>query len=327
MVEIAVTGPYFYTTPRRIPKLRERRARSRLEGLCGLSFGAMGLTPLDFFVKARFEPVAAVVLLLTGGWYVWSLRRLARKGRSWPAGRTACFAAAWVLLVVSVFSGLAAFGPTNFTAYGAGYITVGLVVPALLAFAAPLTLALQSASRPDRAGALESRPLRVLAHPMTTWIQFSATLFVVFFSGLVGQTVSDGGAREAVYLWLVVSGWLFFWPVVDVDPRARRMAYWPRILYLLLSFPVFAVLGMGLESQSQRIAPGISPASLHLGGAVIWVAGETVALTGAIWVFAQWLRTDERRAKSQELANEDAASRQLALWRESRRAAARAASK
>ena len=273
----------------------------------------MGLTPLDFFVKARFEPVAAAVLLLAAGWYVWSLRRLARKGRSWPVGRSACFAGAWVLLAVSVCSGLAAFGPTDFTAYGAGYIMVGLVAPALLAFAAPLTLALQSGSHPERADALESRPLRVLFHPMTTWLQFTATLFVVFFSGLVGRTVSGDAARDALYL---LAGGL---GLALLLARGGRRPSSPPVGLLgpdpvpAPLLPVFAILGMGLESQSSRIAPGISLGSLHLGGAVIWVAAETVALTGAIWVFAQRLRTDERRAKSQELANEEAAARQLAL--------------
>jgi cytochrome c oxidase assembly factor CtaG len=286
----------------------------------------MGLTPLDFFVKARFEPVAAAVLLLAAVWYAWSLRRLKRRGRSWPAARTTCFAAAWALLAVSVFSGLAAFGTTNFTAYGSLYIMVGLVAPALLAYSAPVTLALQSSSDRDRARGLETRPARVLASPFVTWTLFSASILAVFFTGVVPATVGGGAAQQAVFLWLVAVGWLFFWPVVDVDAIPRRIGYWPRILYLLLSFPIFAILGMGLESQSGRIAPGISLASLHLGGAVIWVAGETVALGGVVSVFVQWLRDDERRVKTHELANSDAAARQLALWRASRDAAARAAS-
>jgi cytochrome c oxidase assembly factor CtaG len=56
----------------------------------------------------------------------------------------------------------------------------------------------------------------------------------------------------------------------------------------------------------------------------MWVAGETAALGGVVSVFAQWLRADERRAKAHDRANEAAAARQLALWRASRQAAARA---
>lgn len=286
----------------------------------------MGLAPLDFFTKARFEPLDAVVLLAGAAWYAWSLRRLARQGRTWPMVRTACFAGAWLLLAVSSCSGLAAFGRQNFSAYGSIYIVLGLVAPALLAFSSPVRLALLSSGQ-GRGGAwLESRPARLMAGPLTTWVVFCATIFVVFFSGVARATVGGGWAAQGLYLWLLAVGWLFYWPVADVDPSPRRMGYLARILYLLLSFPVFAIMGMSLESQTGRIAPGISPASLHLGGAVIWVAGETMALVGVLWVFTQWLRADERRAAAHDRDHEQVAERQLALWRASREAAARAAS-
>jgi cytochrome c oxidase assembly factor CtaG len=284
------------------------------------------LAPLDFFVKARFEPVAAAVLIVAAGWYLWSVRRVRAQGHTWPPGRTVCFVYAWLLVVASVFSGLTDFGADNFSAFGSQYIIVGLVAPVLLACSAPVALAVQSSRRPDRARWLESRPARFLAHPFVTWILFCGSMLAVFFSGIVDAAIRGGAAQQAVFLWWLFVGWLFFWPVVDVDPIPRRIGFWPRILYLLLAFPVFAVLGMGLESQSARIAPGISVGSLHLGAAVIWVAGETVALGGVLSIFRQWLRDDERRIKAHERVNEEAAARQMALWRASRAAAARAAS-
>jgi cytochrome c oxidase assembly factor CtaG len=287
----------------------------------------MGLTPLDFFTQARFEPLEATVLLLGGAWYGWSWRRLRRQGRSWPAGRTACFVAAWLIAAVAAFSGLAAFGRQNFSAFGTLYIMVGLVAPALLAFSAPLTLALLSSEHPERARGLETRAARIMLGPVATWLVFTATVFLVFFTGVVRATVGAGWGAQGLYLWWLVAGWLFYWPVVDVDPVPRRMGYLSRILYLLLIFPVFAIMGMSLESQTGRISPGVSPGSLHLGGAVIWVAGEAMALLGVLWVFAQWLRADERRVESQERGNDEAVARQLAVWRASREAAARAASR
>ncbi len=285
---------------------------------------AMGLTPWDFFAKARFEPAAAVVLVLGAAWYLWSRRRVRRRGLQWPASRTAAFTAAWALVAVSCFSGLTDFATTNFSAFGSQYIMVGLVAPALLALSAPYTLAVQSSSRPDRARSVEGWAVKAAGNPFTTWVVFAASLFVVFFTGVAGAAVGGGLVQQGVFLWLLAAGWLFYWPVAAVDPLPFPIGYWPRVLYLLLTFPVFAIMGMGLESQTGRVAPGISPASLHLGAAVIWVAGEGLALCGSLWVFAQWLRTDERRAQSRDQANEDAAARQLALWRASREAAARA---
>ncbi|HET6963133.1 MAG TPA: cytochrome c oxidase assembly protein [Acidimicrobiales bacterium] len=287
----------------------------------------MGLQPLDFFGKARFEPAALAVLVAAGCWYGWSVLRLRGRGRLWPVGRMVSFALAWVLVALSIFSGLTAFAATNFSAFAVQYILVGLAAPALLALSAPITLAVQSSGALERGRWLERRPARLLGSPFTTWVLFSATLFTVFFTGVLGAADGGGITQQAVFLWMLVVGWMFFAPVADVDPLPFRIGPWPRILYLLLSFPVFAIMGMGLESETGRPLPGVSPASLHLGAAVIWVAGEGLALCGALWVFAQWLRADERRVKSQEQANEVAAARQLALWQASRQAAARAASR
>ena len=277
------------------------------------------LAPADFFLKARIAPIDTAALALFAGWYVWAVRRRRAEGRTWPAVRTACLAAASLLFLVGTDSGLSAFTRTNFSAFAAQYALVGLVTPVLIAFSAPLTLA----GGWDR---LHTRPARWLAGPVTTWVAFDAAVLVLGFSGLLPQALGGGWAAQAVLLGLTAVGAAFCWPVVDVDPVPRRIGFWPRILYLLLSFPVFAILGMGLESQTSRLNPDMTLGSLHLGAAVIWVAGEGAGLLGAIWVFAQWLRHDERRAKSHDLANQDAAARQLALWRASRDAAARAAS-
>ncbi|HWE55124.1 MAG TPA: cytochrome c oxidase assembly protein [Acidimicrobiales bacterium] len=286
----------------------------------------MGLTPVDFFAQARFEPATIAVVVLAGVGYGLRVRRLRGKGKAWPAYRTACFAAALVAVAVALLSGLSAFAVANFTAYGIEFSLLTLVAPLLIALSAPVSLVLQGSDHPERAAVLDRLPVRMVTHPFFTWLAFSAALFVLFFTSLVRATIADSADRQGIYLALLVLGWLHFWPVADIDPIHRRMGFWSRILYLLLMFPVYAILGMTLESQVHPIAPHISMGSLHLGGAVIWVIGETVALCGAIWVFAQWLRTEERRVKSNDLANEEAAARQLALWRASRDAAARAGS-
>lgn len=287
---------------------------------------AMGLGPMDFLVRARFEPVPAVLLVVGGAWYVRARLRLRAQGHVWPAARTGAFVLAWLLIAVAEFSGLWAFEPTNFSAFGSVWAMVALAAPALLALSAPLTLAVRSAPRPVRLARMESWAARALANPFTTWMVFTASVFVLFFSfGLLQQATAGGAVQQLVFLWLFLAGWLFFWPLVDVDPVPYRIGTWGRILYLLLTFPVFTIMGMGLESQSGRPLAALSPASLHLGGAVIWVIGETVAVCGSLAVFAQWLRADERRARIHDEASQATADRQMALWRASREAAARAA--
>jgi cytochrome c oxidase assembly factor CtaG len=81
---------------------------------------------------------------------------------------------------------------------------------------------------------------------------------------------------------------------------------------------------MALESQSTTIAPGMSLTDLHAGGGLMWVAGEATALIGVLALFVQWLRADERAAKRADRVGQAAAAAQLAHWRATREAAARA---
>lgn len=283
-----------------------------------MTMGVGLLAPADFFLKARAAPIDTAALVIFAGWYGWALKRRRAEGRPWPALRTACLAAAAVLFLIGTDSGLSAFTPNNFSAFAAQYALVGLIAPALIAFSAPLTLA-------GGWDGLHTRPARWLAGPVTTWVAFDAAVIILGFSGLLPDVLGGTWGAQAILLGLTAVGTVFYWPVVDVDPVPRRLGFWPRILYLMLTFPVFAILGMGLESQTTRVKSTMTVGSLHLGAAVIWVAGESVGLLGALWVFSQWLRHDERRAKSHDLANQEAAARQLALWRAARDAAARAA--
>ena len=283
------------------------------------------LRPAVFFTGARFEPVVILVLAVTTIWYLRAAGGLRRRGGYWSPRRVIAWLYGEAALAVALLSGLGRFAPTNFSAYATQYILAALLGPLLLAMGAPVTL-WRARKGDDAAPRPAGRTVGVLSNPFLTWPPFAASMFVLFFTGLFGTTIGHPYVEQGVFAVLVGLGFLFWWPVLAVDPVGWRLGYWPRIGYLLLIFPAFAILGMTLESQSSGLVAGISAASLHLGGAVIWVAGETLALAGAVGVFVQWLRADERAARRHDEDNEAAAARQLALWRASREAAARAGS-
>lgn len=290
-------------------------------------FPAAALTPINFFTGSALYPLPTFALVLTTAWYLWSLRRLSARGRDWPLYRTSSFLAAEVLLAVALLSGLAAPDRTGFTDHAVRDILLTMVIPLLVAVSAPVTLLLGAGGTRTRAAvsdALHGPAGRILSNPFVTWALFGASLFGLYLSGLYANTVTNDAARELVRLQLLVAGCLFYWPVIAADPR--RLGYGTKILYLMMSLPFYSILGMALESQTSPIAPGVGLRDLHAGGGIIWIAGEAIGLVGAIVVFVQWLRADESRARRADRLTEEAAERQLALWRASREAAARAAS-
>ena len=290
---------------------------------------AVDITPLDFWSKASIEPVPAVLIALSLAWYLWSVQRLRARGRDWPVTRTVSFCVAQLLLAVALLSGLASYDDTNFTIHTIQHILIGMLAPIFLALSAPVTLALQASSRRVQTGllkALHSRPAKVLSNPLVTWPLYGGSLFTLYFTGLYADSLTNAPLHQLIHLHLLVAGCLFFWPAVAIDPLPNRLAPGLRILYLVLALPFHTVLGMALESQTTPIAPGISLSDLHAGGGLMWIAGEAIGLFGVLAVFVQWLRADERAARRTDRVSEAAAARQLAHWRATRDAAARAAS-
>ncbi len=284
------------------------------------------MTPLEVVTQATFPLIPTVLVVLTTGWYLWSVRRLATKGRSWPKTRTASFCFAELLLAVGLLSGVDAHDEI-FTVHTIQHILIGMVAPIFLALSAPITLALQASNRRVQTTilkALHTPVAKVLSHPFFTWPFYGLTLFSLYFTGLYADTLRDPALHNLVHVHLILAGCLFWWPVVGLDPTPYRLSYAARIFYLLLALPFHTILGMALESQVTPLAPGMSLSDLHTGGGLMWVAGEAAGLLGTLAVFVLWLRADERAAKRNDRVGEAAAAVQLAHWRATRDAAARA---
>jgi putative membrane protein len=284
------------------------------------------MTPLEVVTQATFPLIPTAVIAITLAWYLWSVRRLARKGRQWPLARTASFCFAELLLATGLVSGIDAHDE-NFTVHTIQHILISMLAPIFLALSGPITLALQASGRrvqTDILKVLHSPVAKLLSHPLFTWAFYGMSLFTLYFTSLYADTLRNQNLHNLVHVHLILAGCLFWWPAVGVDPLPYRLNHAGRIFYLLLAIPFHTILGMALESQSTPIAPGMSLADLHAGGGLMWVAGEATALLGTLALFVQWLRADERAAKRADRIGESAAAAQLAHWRATRDAAARA---
>jgi cytochrome c oxidase assembly factor CtaG len=268
---------------------------------------AEAMTPFDVITQATFSPVPLVLILVLGGWYLSWRRRLVARGEAWPAVRTASFCLAELSLLFGFISGIAA--------------------PIFLAVSAPITLALQAGSPRTRATierALHSRASRIVSHPKFSWTFYGLSLYVLYFTGLYAFALQHDAIHTLVHLVLLLAGCFFWWPAVGVDPVPYRPGQGARVFYMLLVLPLYTILGMGLESQTSPLVPGMSLADLHAGAGVMWVAGEIAGLIGTLVLFVLWLRADEKAALERDGVSQASAATQLAHWRATRDAAARA---
>ena len=247
------------------------------------------MTPADVVTDWAPDPGAILLVVVAGTLYGLGVRRLDRRGRSWPPGRSAAFGGAVTAVVVATCSGLATHEAESFTAHAGQHALLALVAPLLLALAAPLTLALQAADRPVQQGLarlVHSAPVAALTQPVVVWAAWGATLVALYTTSLYDASLRTGWLHAAIHLHMLGVGLLFCWTAVGLDPGRHRLPYGARLLFVLLAVPFHAVVGLSLLGDPERAA----------GVGLLWAAGELFGLVATAVVVAQWMEAEERAA-------------------------------
>lgn len=262
----------------------------------------------------KLEPVAALGLVAACVIYAAGIHRLALKGRKWPWKRTVPFCAGIVLVAIATESPVAADDTKLFSMHVVQHLILAMAAPICLCLGAPITLWLQAASRPIQTrllAILHSRIVRFLSFPLVTWFWFVGTLFVLYFTGLYALTMRNAWFHEFIHIHFLLVGFLFFAPVVAIDPHPWRLPHGARLLYVGLTLPAHAFLALALLSATVPLAStwylattahnmGQLLRDQKVGAAVMWIAGDLLAITCVGIVAIQWANEDERVAARED---------------------------
>ncbi|GII75937.1 copper resistance protein D [Sphaerisporangium rufum] len=261
-----------------------------------------------------FATVAAVLALCYGA----GVLRLARRGDRWPVGRTVSWGIGVLLLVLATQSGVARYAPVLFSVHMAEHMVLSMLVPIFLVLGAPVTLALRAlkpaARRGDRGprewltAVLHSRAAKVITHPAVVTILFVVSTYALYFTPIFGAAMEEHLGHIAMTLHFLLSGCLFFWVIVGVDPAPTRLPHVARLLLLFVTMPFHAFFGVALMNMGTVIAPdwyerlgrtwGDPPlADQRTGGGIAWAFGEIPTLIVLIALAVQWYRDDDRAAR------------------------------
>src|SRR5919112_2308601 len=268
-------------------------------------------TPAVIFTQLRLDSVIAVVLLIAAALYGYGVYRLRQRGDSWPAARTAAFVLGGLGSIAAVtVSGIEAYDDTLLSVHMVQHMVLSMVGPIFLALGAPVTLALRTfRAGPRKAllGVLHSRVVKLVTFPLVAFGLFIANPFVLYFTGVYRQTLEHAWLHELVHVHFIVTGCLFFWPLLGLDPLPNRWPYPGRALMMVLSVPFHTVLGLTIM-QSRTLLGGDWYPNLNLSwsdpwsdqvvaGGVLWAGGEIVSVTMLGILVMQWIRQSEREAK------------------------------
>ena len=283
-------------------------------------------TPAVIFTHLHLDSVIALVLLVAAALYGYGVHRLHRRHDSWPAGRTVAFLLGGLGSIAAVtVTGIGAYDDTLLSVHMVQHMVLSMIAPIFLALGAPVTLALRTLRpRPRKVllAVLHSRVVRVLTFPLVAFGVFVANPFALYFTAIYRASLEHPWLHEFVHLHFVVTGCLFFFPLVGLDPLANRWPYPGRALLMLLSVPFHTVLGLTIM-QGKTLIGGDWYPDLHLGwadpgndqvvaGGILWAGGEVVSVTMLGILVLQWIRESEREAKRVDRALDRAEAEEAA---------------
>ncbi|BBH66837.1 hypothetical protein ACTI_35220 [Actinoplanes sp. OR16] len=278
------------------------------------SGGDTGLPPFSpAVIFTQINPISLIALglMVSAALYLYGVWRLRQRGDHWPPGRTAAFVAGGLGSIAAVsVTGIEAYDTTLISVHMVQHMVLSMVGPIFLALGAPTTLALRVLDKKPRKvllKVLHSRYVRVLTFPLVAFGLFIANPFVLYFTGAYRLTLEHAWLHEFVHLHFVVTGCLFFWPLLGLDPLPNRWPYPGRALLMVLSVPFHTVLGLTIM-QSKELLGGDWYPNLGLSwmdpyadqvtaGGILWAGGEIVSVTMLGILVVQWVRQSEREAR------------------------------
>ena len=282
-----------------------------------------GMTRVPFSAHAaltqwQFGPFAVLVaaaLLAAAVWYLRGVWQLSARGRAWSWLRTLSFMAGLVAVDLALQSPVATFTAMYFQAHVTQHLLLMVVAPPLLAMGAPMTLILQTSSRRTKTfflAILNSRPFRVISHPIPTWFLYYFAMFAFFLTFALGFAMEHMWVMDLINIAFLFGATLFWWPIVGLDPIPHwRQSHGTKMVNLLIGVPVETFLGLALLSAARSAAPMYSLASTHAGGGILWVGAEIFTVVAFIPVFISWMRAQEREGARFD-ARQDAAAAKAA---------------
>lgn len=269
-------------------------------------------TPAAVFTEWVADPLTLTLVVLAAGLYLSGVHRLRQRGDHWSAARTTSFLLGGLgTVAVATLSGLATYEDVLFSLHMVQHMLLSMVAPIFLALGAPITLALRalphdSAARRRLLAVLHSRVARILTIPLVPFLLFVASPFALYFTGWYAATLDDPWLHLFMHAHFLLAGCLFFWPLIGLDPVPGRVGYPMRMLILVATLPLHAILGLTIMNSSELLAaehysaldlPWSDPVSeQRVGGGLLWASGDVVGLLMLGAAAFQWMRSSEREA-------------------------------
>ena len=262
-----------------------------------------------WYLQWSFEPFVWIICAGAAWWYLRAARRIPR----WSVWRRRCYLVGVGVAAFALAGPPATYELSLFWVHMTQHLLLVLVAAPLILLGAPVTLVLRTG--PDRMrrmlrNLVAARPVSVVGHPAVAWTGLAAVIVLTHFSAIYNAALENELVHIGEHALYVSAALLFWWPVVGLDPGSRQLAWPLRVVYIALTMPLQAFVGLALYSADRVLydhyltlprAWGPTPLEdQHLAGVVMWVGGEFVTVAALAAVIVAWMGHEDRMAAKED---------------------------
>lgn len=220
----------------------------------------------------------------------------------WPWYRTALFLTGCMALVILSSSGIDTYATVMFSVHMVTHMLMTSLVPVFLLLGAPITLLRETltgapAQWLDRV--LASRSFEVAMRPAVQIAVFALTLYGLYFTPLYDRIGRYHWGHVGIYVVVLITGFLFYWRVFQIDPVPRPIPFIGRVGMLLAMMPISMFFAIVVMTMDGLIGPRLYGyfdlpwmTDLHhdqfVGGVVAWACDEVAIALVTVGLVLHW---------------------------------------
>ncbi|MFI6172500.1 cytochrome c oxidase assembly protein [Nocardia sp. NPDC051052] len=271
----------------------------------------------------RFDLTFGTLAIVLAVLYLLGVRRLRVRGDAWPIGRTIAWLSGCVVLLIATSSGVGRYSPAMFSVHMGAHMALSMLAPILFALGGAVTLALRALPAAGRTGvpgprewilaAVHNPVSRFLTQPIVAAVIFVGGFYALYLGGIFDAYADSHAAHLMMNAHFLLSGYLFYWVVIGIDPKPRQVEPLTRLGMVFGSLPFHAFFGIALMSMNTVLGGwfyrglglgwnGDLLGDQRTGGSLAWASGEVPLVVVMLALLIQWSRSDRKLAQRTDRA-------------------------
>jgi len=262
-------------------------------------------------LSTTFDAIPVLMIVAALALYLWGVQRnnQLHPRHRWSAVKTGAFIGGLVTTAIAIFSFIGVYDGELFWDHMVQHLILIMVAAPLFAVSSPIDLLWRSTTGGLHAkitSALRARAAEILGHPGVAFVAYAVLIPITHLTVWYNYTLEHPELDDVEHLIFLALGYLFWRQIFGSDPNRFRMHPALQFGYLFLAIPIDTFTGLSLDQAVHEMFPAYlalhrtwGPSlvdDLHIGGVLMWVAGDTLMLWPMIPVALAWMHLEERKA-------------------------------